>query len=243
MASNESRSGSPAPSGEADGRTVVEAPLADRIFLFVGIPAVVVILGLSLPPLARWALDWETALPIRPVFRLVGAIDRPWEIVVNLAIWLVLAFALAFAAMTDSMKLAVTDATIEVDKANRKRTVSRADVAAVFLDGKNLVVLDRESHQLIRDVHTASRSTLADAFRQHGYPWQDEDPYAPLYRSWTAATSDLPPAVNDVLAAREAALKKKAHKEAQDLSNAVEKLGYVVRDEGTRQFTRPLVRS
>ena len=64
---------------------MLAAPLLDRLALSLGFPSLVLLLGLCLPPLARWALGWDTALPVKPVFQLLGAIDKPWEMAVNLA--------------------------------------------------------------------------------------------------------------------------------------------------------------
>jgi hypothetical protein len=227
----------------SDRRTVLALPVADRLVLFIGIPALVVLLGLLLPPLARWALGLSIGLPLRPVFKLVGAADQPWEIAINLAIWLAVGLGIAFTAFTESARVTLTDAELRLDQGDRNRTIARADVAAVFLDGKKLVVLDSESRHLARDTPAAPAAALAEAFRAHGYPWHDADPYAALYRRWVPDTPDLPAAVNTVLAVRELVLKRKADQEARDLRDAVEKLGFVVRDEDARQYWRPPVRS
>lgn len=243
MTTNEFRDGPRASPDSGGGQTVLIAPLSDRLALFLGLPGLVLLVGLSLPPLARWMLSWETALPLKPIFWLVGGIDKPWEVAVNLAIWLVLALVTAFAAMSESLRVTIDDAELRVTKGDDTRTVARDRVSAVFLDGKKLVVLDLRSCQLVRDRHQAHQATIAAGFRRHGYPWHDHDPYADLFRSWTAATPELPAAANDVLAARQSALKNKAHREIHALSAALEKMGYVIRDEGVHQFWRPLVQS
>lgn len=243
MATKEFREGPRPGSGAAAGKTVLAMPFADRLVMFVGIPALVLLLGLGLPALARWALSWDTALPFKPVFRFVGAIDKPWEIAVNLTIWLLLATVVVFTAARESMRVTVTDAAMRVEKDDQVRTFARDDVSAVFLDGKKLVVLDQRSRQLLRDTHEASRSTLAEGFRRHGYPWYDSDPYTDLFRPWSAGSAELPEMADDVLAARQSALRTKAHPEVRSLAAMLEKMGYVVRDEGARQFWRPLVKS
>jgi hypothetical protein len=235
--------------GGPGGGTVLAPPLADRLVIFIGIPGLAVLLGLLLPPFARWLLGLSHGLPVRPVFRFIGAADRPWEIAINLVIWLLVGLAVARSAASDSTKVTVGDADVRLDQDNRldqdkrTRTVRRADAVAVFLDGKKLVILDHESRQLVRDPVQLSGAVVARAFKDHGYPWQDADPYADLYRRWVADSPELPTAANAVLAARETALKKKARRDVRDLQEAVEKLGYAVREEGSRQYWRPLVRS
>jgi hypothetical protein len=119
--------------------------------------------------------------------------------------------------------------------------VPRAEVAAAFLDGKKLVVLDHESRQRVRDTVPVSAADVTRAFRAYGYPWQDADPYADRFREWVPGIPQLPSTVDTVLAARAAALKRKAHREVRSLGEAVQDLGFVVREEGNRQYWRPLV--
>jgi hypothetical protein len=225
------------------GRTVLERPLGGRLRLLLGIPVPVVLIGSLLPPLARWLLDLSSGLPLRPLIRLVGAIDRPWEIAVNLAIWFAVAIGLAWARVQESARVTLTGAEVRVDRTDGSDTVPGADVSAVFLDGERLVILDRESRQPVRETLRVARPEVAAAFREYGYPWREADPHAELYRRWVSGTPDLPAAVDAVLAARQSALKKNSRPDARRLRQAVEQLGYAVREEGNQQYWRPLVPS
>lgn len=234
--------GADRPAGDGDTPVVLGYARADRLVLLVGFPALGGLLGLALPPLARWSLR-VPVLPIRFLFRLAASVAAPWEIAVCAGGGVVLGFGLALLAVTDSLRVTLTTDGIRLDERDRSWTVDRADVDAVFLDGRLLVVLDRHSCVVVRDVPQASREALAHGFRSHGYPWRDTDPYADLYRRWIPGTPDLPPAVDAVLAARAVALRKRSAGECRNLAGAVEKLGYAVREEGGRQYWRPLVRS
>lgn len=214
-------------------------PRVDRLVIHLGIPALALLVGLGLPVVARWLLDLSPGLPFRPVFRFAGAVDRPWEIAVNLVIWLGLGLGAARSAASEAAVITVDGA--EVRLGGGERGVPRAEVAAVFLDGRKLVVLDHESRQRVRETVPVSAGEAARAFREHGYPWRDADPYADRFRTWVPGAPQLPSTVDTVLAAREAALKRKAHGEVRSLGEAVQRLGYVVREEGNRQYWRPLV--
>lgn len=224
-------------------RAVLTMSPAARLAALVGIPALAVLGGLLLPVLARWLLDLSPGLPMRPVVRFVGAADRPWELAINAAIWLVVGIGGGSGLVSESAKVTLTRAEVRVDLPGRTRTVPRADIAAAFLDGRHLVLLDRESRHLVRDPLRVSGPVVARAFREYGYPWRDADPYADRYRRWVPDTPELPAEANAVLAAREIALKKKARREVRDLREVVEKFGFAVRDEQDRQYWRPLVRS
>jgi len=223
--------------------TTLASSRAERAVIMIGAPLVGLAIGAILPVVARWGLDLSVGLPFRPVWRAVGGVDRPWEVAVNLAIWLAVGLGVAYSALGESVRLTLTDDRLRIEQRDRAETIDRADVADVFLDRDAIVVLDHRSLPLARDPNPASRERTAEAFRAHGYPWRDGDPFAELYRRWQPDTPDLPAPVNAVLAAREVALRKKARKEVRGLSQALHNLGYVARDEGSRQFWRPLVTS
>ncbi len=231
------------PTADSYGTTVLALSATDRLITLVGLPSLGLLLGLVLPPFARWAIGLSVGLPLRPLFRLFASVDQPWEAVACAAGGLTIGLTVAYVAVRQSTTITLTDTLLRIDRDDRTQTIARVDATAVFLDGRKLVVLDRESRQLLREIHDVSPVALAAAFREHGYPWRDEDPFAELYQRWSPGTPELPAAVDAVLAAREVALKKKAHREIRDLRDAVANLGFVVRDDGSQQFWRPLVRS
>ncbi|MET7395919.1 hypothetical protein ABZS66_20725 [Dactylosporangium sp. NPDC005572] len=226
-----------------DNSTTLRFSAIDRFVVNVGVPAFFVAVGAVLPVLARWMLSWDTALPLKPVVRVVGAIDNPWKIAVNLAIWLVIGVVVAVASYRDAAVVTLTDDEARMTLGDATTTVPRADVAAAFADGARLVLLDDRSRELFRERTQTSKGALAAAFRAHGYPWQDADPYAELFRAWVPGSPDLPPEADQVLSARAGALRHKAADEARDLRKVAESMGYVVRDAGKEQQWRPLVHS
>jgi hypothetical protein len=225
-----------------DTPTVVGLSRSDRLIVGVGAPVLGLLLGYALPRIADWGLKvpWK---PLKAPFKVIASFEGTWLLVASLGAGLVIGLGLAYAAVVESLKVTLTDEQIRLDKDEKTRTLPRGEVDAVFLDGKYLVIIDRESRQLVRDKHESTPVKVAEAFRAHGYPWVESDPYAELYRRWVPDTPDLPPAVNAILAAREGVLRSKAAKDIAELRDEVQKLGFVVRDEGTRQYWRPLVRS
>jgi hypothetical protein len=205
-------------------------------------PLVGMVLGFLLPIAARHATQLSR-LPLRTVFEFVASVEKPWQVVAFMGGGLVLGLVFAFASLSESLTITLTDARIEVANDQLEEGFDRADVSAVFMDGKHLVVLDHGSRQLVRGTHAAPAQKLAAAFRAHGYPWQDSDPYADLFQKWAPGSGALRPEVNAVLVARKEALKHKAAYDVRELTQAAESLGYTVRDKGTEQFWRPLVQS
>ena len=130
----------------------------------------------------------------------------------------------------ESLKLTLTDQQLRIDKSGDTRFL--AEIGAVFLDGKELVLLDRHFRELLRDTDHAPAPALAAGFRAHGYPWQYGDPQTRgRYHRWLSDFPELPPRVHALLATRQAALERKDHKDAARLAEEVAQLGYVLRTE------------
>ncbi|GAB2904160.1 YqeB family protein [Streptomyces mayteni] len=230
------------PTEAEEPTTQLWLPLADRLVLLIGAPLLGAGLGLLLPSLADWlmGLPW---VPMRGPFELVASFEGPWVGAALGGLGLLAGLALVVVAFTTSLKVTLTDSRVDLEKNDTRWGIDRAAVDAVFMDGKRLVILDRESRQLLRDTSEEKPADVARAFAAHGYPWVEADPYAELYRRWVPDTPEMPGAVNALLKAREVALEKKASADIAELREEVEKLGFAVRDESTRQYWRPLVRS
>lgn len=225
---------------EVRGRTTeLGHPWSDLLLLLVGTPLVGLLLGLSVPRLARW-VSGSPVLPWRDGIEFLGRLDAPWQTGLFVAAGLVAGVLLVLTALSEDVRLKLTDERVRVEQDGRSRTFERADVSAVFLDGRQLVLLGTDSGQLVRGEPAPRAAALAEAFRAHGYPWQDADPHASLFRRWIPGTPDLPAEIHALLAARQAARERKAPRDAGDLVDTVRGLGYVVRDEGAEQYWRPL---
>ncbi|TDC13698.1 hypothetical protein E1265_27545 [Streptomyces sp. 8K308] len=230
------------PTEAEEPTTQLWLPLVDRLVLLIGAPALGVGLGLLLPPVADWVegLPW---MPMRGPFELVASFEGRWVGAALAGVGLLAGLLLVVIAFATSLRVTLSDSRLSVQLDDTTRVIERAAVDAVFMDGKKLVVLDRESRQLVRDTIEERRADVARAFTAHGYPWAEADPYAELYRRWVPDAPEVPAAVNALLKVREVALRKKAAGDTAELRAEVEKLGYAVRDESARQYWRPLVRS
>jgi hypothetical protein len=215
----------------------------DRVLVVGGFPIVGGLAGWLLPLAARWllSLPW---VPFGGPLRLVRNLDGGWGLVGIVGAGVLLGLVLGLVAVHEALRVIVEQNELVVVRGDSRRTVARRDVDAVFVDGKVLVVLDRESRQVVRDrLDNAGNARVERAFRVHGYPWVDGDPFAELFRRWIPGLPDLPAAVNAVLVARGKALEARAAADADELRDEVQKLGYTVRDVGKVQHFRPLVKS
>jgi hypothetical protein len=229
-----------------DTRTVVGHSATDKVLLYGGLPLVGGALGFFLPQIADWAagLRW---VPWQGLFEAIAGWDAWWVHLITVAVGLVAGLVLGAIAMDDTLRITVTNTEVELLKNEKTTVVPRDQVAAVFLDGKELVLQDRDSAELAREKHDQLKGDtpkIGAAFRAHGYPWSDSgDPYGDRFRRWVEDDPELPPAVNAVLRARAKAFTASDSKaDLRELRGEIAKLGYVVRDQDKKQYWRPAAR-
>ncbi|WP_018218697.1 YqeB family protein [Salinispora vitiensis] len=211
----------------------------DLVSLFILAPVVCMALGLGLPWIARWAADLPWA-PFQGPLKIVASLDLRWGALIGLVAGLGIGVALAVVTVRDALRVTVASDAVTIEKSGTSRQVARPAVSAVFLDGKRLVVIDNASREIVRDEVDAKRDRIEQAFRQHEYPWQKDDPYADAFQRWVPGTPDLPGAVDTIFVAREKALRENDTEDADDLRAELVKKGYVVRDQKARQYWRSL---
>jgi hypothetical protein len=218
---------------------VVAPPPAERALVWVGFPLIGAAAGWLLKSLAEWAtsLPW---VPFQGPLELVASVPDPQATIGSLALGVAGGLVVAVLAEQDYVRVTVEDDQLTVTRGGSSRRVPRASVEAVFLDGKQLVLLGHETDEVVReggDLPDAER--LEAAFRAHGYPWvPGGDPHKDEYRRWVEDLPDLPAGADAVLKARARALDRGDKEDAVQLRLELGKLGIVVRDEGKRQFWR-----
>ncbi|WP_329053630.1 hypothetical protein OG738_11985 [Amycolatopsis sp. NBC_01488] len=101
----------------------------------------------------------------------------------GVGVWAVAAVAgglvlgLVFAVIWAAERLVVTVSPTRVTlvRGDRTRRIE-ADLEAVYLDGKELVLRTTDGREIAREKTDLRNDELAPAFAQHGYPWRDEPP-------------------------------------------------------------------
>ena len=143
-------------------------------------------------------------------------------------------------AEQDYVRVTVADDQVTIARGGSSRRVRRASIAAVFLDGKQLVLLGQATDELDReggDLPDAKR--LQAAFAARGYPWEPGgDPHKDEYRRWVEDLPDLPAGADAILRARARALDRGDSQDAAQLRQELGRLGIVVREEGKHQLWR-----
>lgn len=210
--------------------------------LILGGPLIGLIVGAVLGPLSRWVLDrldvsfWLTGV-------LTHADGRN-----GLVSFAILGGAIGIGIAQSIKKETLT---IEFDEGSNTgagviltmddapRWVSRKDAAAVFRDGKDLVLTDHDGYELARgDVELLAGRQVASAFRNRDWPWQDQDPYARRFSDWVDQRPDADEDTHRLLRERRQALKNNDAGLADELRTKLADAGVVVRDRGNRQQIR-----
>jgi hypothetical protein len=221
------------------GATVVAPAPGERALVWVGFPLVGAAAGWLLKALAEWAtsLPW---VPFQGPLELVATVPDPEATIGSLALGIVGGLAVAMLAEQDYVRVTVGDDQVTITRGGSSQPVPRASIGAVFLDGKQLVLLGHATEELAReggDLPDAER--LQAAFAARGYPWvPGGDPHKGEYRRWVEDLPDLPAGADAILRARARALDRGDKDDAAQLRQELGKLGIVVRDEGKRQSWR-----
>lgn len=210
-----------------------------RVGLVAGFAVAGSALGRLLPWLVQRALDLPV-VPFRGLLRLIDSAPDPWLWLGATALGLLAGTWLGVVAVLESLAVTLTDGQVQLQlQINRTtRSFDRSRIGSVFLDGKQLVLLDPDTTELAREKSDSSAQELAEAFRTHGYPWTDADPFLARYRLWVPELPGLPDGANALLAARARARQKKRTDEVVELRRELGRLRVAVRDDGPSQYWR-----
>lgn len=191
---------------------VIVPALVGLVTLAIGVG-----LGFALPPLARVLRDWLESTPL-PSFGLVEVLaDLPlaWSVPILSGLGLVVGVFLALSTVGESLRLSVADDHLEHRTDDREGWVERADVTAVFRDGRYLVLLGARGVPRARlDADTLGEAEVQGAFETHRWPWRDTDPFEADYVRWVDGRPEFTSA--------EHALLRRRHKAGKDMSTLVE---------------------
>lgn len=214
----------------------------DRFLLIAAAVIIGGLVGFALPYVASWgaSLTWT---PFQGPLELIASWSQWWVRYVCIGVGVLLGLALVGVAFFETARVAVSEAHVRITERGESVSVSKSQVGVVFVDGKELVLLDGASRQLVRVPSEEKRDAIESVFEKRGYSVAPADPYDDLYHLWVPDTPGLAPEVNAVLKARDMALKKRSVSDARELRSELDRLGVVVRDKKTSQYWRPLVRS
>lgn len=228
------------PGPRQSDRTVVREPTWAWVLVWAGFPLLGAAAGWLLVAVADRVSDLRWA-PLMGLFRLLDRFAGTPVTIGAIALGAVAGLLLALAGHREKLTVSVDPTGVELVRDGTRRQVERAGVAAVFLDGAQLVGQDAAGRELFREKSDLAGADLAAAFTGHGYPWRDGDPHADDFRLWVEDLPDLPPGADPLLRARARALGRGGREDdAAELRRELGRIGVVVRDERRKQYIRVL---
>lgn len=219
------------------GTTVVKHSLWYHVFLWTAFP----IAGAGLGWLLAQLPGWIEGTPIPFFSGLIEILDDNSGTIMTLilvAVGIIAGSLVALTAYEEVVWVTVTDADVTVAVVDKTKEFKRNQVADVFTEGKTLVLLGRDTSELVRQKTDHKASRLQAAFEAHGYPWRDGDPHDLDFARWVDGVPGLGEHANAILRARQVALDEDKKSDIVELREEAAKLGVVVRDVKKAQYWR-----
>jgi hypothetical protein len=122
------------------------------------------------------AASWIASLPWFPRQRLFELLAEQPELrraLIAAGVGLVLGLVIGLKAVDELVVITIGSEEATLVEGRKRLHVPRGVVAAVFRDGKYLVVRDQAGEERWRAKVTLDAAAVREAFVQHGYPWRD----------------------------------------------------------------------
>ncbi|MGW7044750.1 YqeB family protein [Streptomyces avermitilis] len=201
-----------------------------------------VVCGAGIGWLVTLLADWLVTLPWAPLegpAKLLTSVPEPGLTIGAVAVGALGGLLVGFIAVHESLSADISDSRVVLTIRDASQEFTHDEIALVFRDGKQLVLLGPNSLEIAREDCGLPWRRLTDAFAEHGYSWADEDPHRHEFRRWVPGTPGLPEGADALLRARaEARNKQDDAEDARELRRELTRLGVVVRDENKRQYWR-----
>lgn len=148
--------------------THVTVPQRDTVVLAIGLGLLGVLLALLLPWLAGLAASWPW-FPVQGPLRLVDQLldAHGWLRWVLIGVLPVVGLVGGFFVSAMATTVQVTDAEIVLIGDDTKRRIARSQVTRVLLEGKELVLRDREDADLVREKLDVPLDEVQAALERH----------------------------------------------------------------------------
>ncbi|MEE2039293.1 hypothetical protein Q8791_18920 [Nocardiopsis sp. CT-R113] len=226
--------------------SVVREGAATHVLLWTGFPLLGAVAGWVLSLVPGWLgmlPGWVAALPVLPEQEQLddlAGLQGPVLTAVLVAVGVLAGCVLALLSYNDMVAVEVSGEGVRITRSGQDAEFGRDRIAAAFLDGGNLVVLGPDTAELARERTGHGADRLRAAFEAHGYRWCDTDPHADAFQRWVDGMPGLEQHAQAVLRARQTALEAKDADDGAELRTELARLGVVVREEGHRQYWRPV---
>lgn len=221
--------------------TVLGLSKVDKGIIIIFPPIIGALIGWFIPTISGWLIKIPF-IPFDGIFQWVASLGGTLVSIIGLSLGIIAGIIFTMYAFTESLKITVSDLDVKLLIKEDTKVIDKEDISAVFISGKNLIILSADGMELYHEKCESKKEKVEEAFKHHGYPWSDKDPYDNEYFRWVEDHSDITPHINVLLSARERSLKNAETEEAEVLRKDLSRLGVIIRDEGKRQYIRMVKR-
>lgn len=194
--------------------------------------------ALLVGPVVSWLLARIDTAP--GPLRLIDQLPLMWSVPLLILLGAAAGWAV-FAVWNDEVGRVVVDPQqLRLESKKTSAVYSRAEIAEVFLDRDELVLVGDRAQELSRTPSDSSIATkLAGAFGAFNYPWAGtRDPREEAFADWVDRSASLDETVHALLRSRRRALADQRLGEAESAREQLAAHGVVVRDRGEKQQYR-----
>ncbi|TYQ14523.1 UNVERIFIED_ORG: hypothetical protein L601_000100002600 [Gordonia westfalica J30] len=188
-------------------------------------------------PLVTWLLGLAGDAP--GPLRLAAGLPLVWAIPVLTLAGVGVGFWVAREWQKENGTITITREGVTVRRAGSNRHVTRERICAVFTDGRELILTDSATNELLRvKTDKVLVDRLRDAFERLDYSWHGtQDPYDHAFATWVDGSDQLGPHIHGLLRARQRALVDELPGAAENARDELRNLGIAVRDRhGAQQY-------
>lgn len=144
-------------------------------------------LGFIAPSIARglMSLLQRTPFPTPGLLDVAASMTLIWSVPAGALLGLIGGGILIHSMAHEGLQLNVADDHLEYRQLGSEGWIEASDVAGAHRHGKYVVFLDHQARVLARlDAESLDFDELSSALQEHGYIWENQDPFEDAYQHW-----------------------------------------------------------
>ncbi|MFF3103422.1 YqeB family protein [Viridibacillus arvi] len=210
---------------------------ADKLFLWLMLPLIGLVIGYFLPPISEWAskLEW---VPFQGPFKLVASLNAGWVIFATMAFGLLAGIILTLLIYDEILNIYISEDTLVFKIGKVEMKFLKDDISYIYIDHKDLVVIGHEGQEIFRYKKEISTKILKEELGELGYLFKDGNPYKEQFKKWVPGLTDLSLEADALLKAREMMLKNDNSEEVLQIAIELWKLHVSVKEIEAKQYYR-----
>lgn len=196
------------------------------------------VVALLVGPVVSWLLDRIDTAPAP--LRLIDQLPLVWSAPILTIVGAVVGWVFFSMWNEEVGRVVIDHQGLRLESRGSPAVFAREEIAEIFMDKDELVLVDEDSRELSRTTSDNSLAQrLSEALTTFGYPWAGaKDPRESAFCDWVDRSPRLDESTHDILRARRRALTDEKTGEAQARRDELAERGVIVRDRDQKQQYR-----